>query len=682
VLISFLLVHKVIFADGIIAGSDWGSGVTNSQIRQQFIDSFQSWTRQYFMTGVPKNFNNGWPLFSLIYLFSILGLSPWLIQRIILISILSFSGWSVFFLLRYLKASKIASLIGGVFLITSPIFFNYIIMGWLYVLLSSGLLALFIYFSLRAVNEKKYYLSIVAALIMTAAMVQSQSIIWFGIYIISQIFLYVSDKKSTIRYIKSTALILFVFVSASSYIWIPIFFNSAKSLSTNLGLSVTSLGTWENLTYVNILRLWGSLYNYQFEINYLPSLIIFSFVPTLVVLGGLFFKNNKKMTTYFFTPTLVLPLLFFLGVKVIVKMPFSDLYRDIARFTILNTFSYSIIIALTIDNVLKLENKYISRTLSSVVAFSLLVNINPFIFGKQYFNRPDRFVSLRTYNYSDDYYEFERYLSEINPKGKSLYLPSRNNLSYTDNHLFNGDYHEAWDVFAGYSISPGDNAINDRFLTSKMTSSETIVNSIMTNNLSILNHLAIERIVLRKNVDYPQNFSLRVFLDGLASNKSFDVEFNSRDIISYKYNENSPLISVKTNSKEIAIPYSKISETRYDLELPRLNEQYDLIFKDSFNTGWVLYCNSSKSSAINKAVRPFHYQDKLEYSHQIYNGFGNEWKLDSKSTCPDEKDNIRMTLYYYPQYLLNIGMGISIFVIISSLVIIIKGNRKSDSKKE
>jgi len=663
-LISILITRFEIFSSGFISGGDWGFPASSNQIKILFFDSFSTWTHTYFSPGLVKIFNNGWPFNSLLYFLSAFGFSPDVIQKLVLFAILTFSGYSVFLLLKYYKINSGFSLIGGIILMTSPVFFNYIIMGWQFVILSIGLLALFLIYFDRSILEKKYKYSVISGLIMAISMLQSQSFIWFYIFILSSFINYINSIQTFIRYVRSVIVLTVIFFLLMSYLWIPIFFNTTSGiLNSQLGLSDTSLGTWANLSYSNILRNWGSLYNFQFESSFFTQLTVFSYVPILIAIIGVILINTPRYYSLLL-PIFITPLLYTLGPIVVSKLPFSDIYRDIARFLVLSVFSISLLVPMVLEYFFKNRNR-LSISIVLILFISLLFNIHPHFFGELTKTSYKQDFRLHNYQYSDSYFEAERYLDKNVSKSKSFYFPSRSVLSVTDDKNFNGYFHEIWDVFGGYSESPGIIGESDRIVTSsKGISAMSVVISLLNGETEVLNDLAIDRIVLRTNVKYPNYVAKNQLMEALSKSKKFELEFETPDVKIFKYIDAKKIIRILDNNA--TVEFKKINSTKYFVNINNVDKKVELVFSDSFNTGWVLIPDTNNRNLNSNFIKP---TNVINTIHESYKEFSNKWVIDPKYICDknpvicirsqDNNYSISLIIEYWPQHLFNVGLLIS-----------------------
>jgi len=310
---------------------------------------------------------------------------------------------------------------------------------------------------------------------------------------------------------------------------LPLFFNGGVGLvSTKLGLSTVSLGTWARLSYLNILRVWGSLFNYQYETAYLKLLAPLSFLLPLLAFSSLIFIQKKKILLSFAVLSFVTVVLFTLGPRTIVRIPFSDIFRDIARSLVIPSFSYVVMVTILLDFLFKQKKRYFNLV-GIILIILFVVNAYPFwageLFGKQ---KEQHDIRLRTYSFPRGYFDLEKYLKEEKEDIKVLYLPLGGSLNLWDDKRFYGPYKEIRDIFAGYSPKPGAIGISDKGLGSATDFSLMLANEIDQKRFIGLNRLlslmAVKYVATRENA-IPPFLKVKELLEkqsGLIIEKSWD----------------------------------------------------------------------------------------------------------------------------------------------------------------
>jgi len=338
-------------------------------------------------------------------------------------------------------------------------------------------------------------------------MMQSQSLFWYPLVLLSLAIFFIKDRKSLLSYIKSFLVVFLVFLGLNAYLWLPLFFGGGSGvLGTELGLSTASLGTWARLSYLNILRVWGSLFNYQYETSYPQILAPLSFLLPILACSSLIFVRKKKILLSFAVLSFVPLILFSLGPKFIAELPFSDIFRDIARFLVLSSFSYVVMATLFLDFLFKQKKKYLNLVRIGLVIL-FIVSAYPFLAGEIFGEQKQQYdIRLRTYNFPQGYFDLENSLREEKKDTKVLYLPVGGAFNLVDDKRFYGPFKEIRDIFAGYSSKPGVIGISDRGMgavTGLIFNLQEKIDDQRFDNLgNLLSLMSVKYVAIRENASH------------------------------------------------------------------------------------------------------------------------------------------------------------------------------------
>lgn len=644
--VTLFYLRGIIFKPGLIEGGDWNWPASQVQSHMAVIRSSFLWTEQTTLQG-----NKSFLSTDLLLNFVIAGLVKSgvpvaVIQRIFLISIFVFSACGVYHLLRYLGLRTTSSLTGGLVLIVSPIFFNYSIMGWVFVLLATGFLSFSLITFMKAVREKSVVYALLTAVIYALAMLQSQVLFWFPIFYFSLFFYLVRDRASLLMYVKSLGVSFITFLLLTSYLWMPMVVGRDQSLNTGYALTQPSLGTWGHLSYLNIVRSWGSLFNYQFESSYPKTLSVFSFfMPFVVVLAGIV-TRRRRLYLSLLLPILVLPSLFTLGVSNVSRLPLSDIYRDIARFTILVSFSYATIFALFFDDILRLGPKLRMTAVIILPCLFFLWSL-PFWTG-EITGRGDggSDVRMRSYVFPKEYFATENRLAAEKLDSKVLFLPVSPIVSIRNNPSFRGAYHELWDVFAADSPLPGKYSVYDPLHLGREKTGflSLLEKSLATNSSELRNYLFvasdINQVVVRKDA-VGQGVGPNV-IRNLKVDPSLRLDEDNMVIASFRRMmpvahfyipqqiidsdsalEPAMLSSVLASAAgqmvasvprgrlgtvvtdglgQPIVELKEVDPTKYRLRFHKVRDPFLLVFSESFDPGWKLFPSSTWKGTNDEGV--------------------------------------------------------------------------------
>ena len=576
--VSTLIFIKMFFSAGSVVGSDWGFPDNFDQLRIFYDSLFHSWTHAGNLFGTRQLSTSSIFVMTPLYLLTYIGVPIALTIKLLLIFIFALGAANMNLFLRYIGLKKLPAFVGGAIFIFSPIFFNYTLIGWLYVLLSLALLPLFIYLFLRFVEEGSYRLAVVAAIVFTIASVQSQTIIWYPLVVITLVLVKIRQKHQFLAGIKFGVVVAAVFLILNLYWLLPmVLYPSQGVIGNNLVKSSISLGTSQRLATYNLLRTWGGLFNYQFETSYPGFLRWLSFLVAGFGLSSLLLykiERYRKHLAYLLFIFLVPIGFYYLDRQIISSLPFSNLIRDVARFSVLSTFALSAMITIMLDGLYDLKFKNKSLILSLII-LALFLNIYPFWSGNLYSTPVSGFdFRMRTKVWPSEYQELNQKLSAENPSEKALFLPLGGLVSLSNDWRYHGAFREIVDVYSGYSPLPATVSFSDRSYGVSTEIISQINQAIEKQNIDKLKFLLVKArinfLVLRRDMDYydwddeeKSNFEKQVY--DLADNDFAGVYFDQGEILAIKVNDSVLTVSAADGLVEVASNSEKILSNYVDL---------------------------------------------------------------------------------------------------------------------
>jgi hypothetical protein len=541
--VSFFFTFKVQISNGLIIGSDWSFPETFSQMKSYANTGIFTWTNAQSLFGQQANNSNDYLFRIFIGVLPALNIGGKIFAKIFLIFLFTLAGFSVYLYCRFLKLNEPSSILGGFFLITSPLFFNYIIMGWTHVLLSVGLLPFALMAFTKSIKEQKVSGAIITGLLYSIAMLQSQTLVWYPIAFILLSFFLVRSKKEVKICIKSLIIIFSIFsLIHSPWLISSLLFPGSVISQAVSRFDINRFGT--RLSGINFLRLWGSLFNYQYESAFPSSLLFITFIPPIIAYLALILRKKDKMVLYFSLLSFV-PLLFFIGRGVFQYIPFSAVIRDVSRFMVLSTVSYSVLIAMTIDALIGKAKKVSigrhksgGRRIGYILLILIILSSYPFWTGELYGkgSKHDWDVRMRTLKFPSEYYEAENILlAKRNSNHKALYLPIGGmSINLLNDKRFSGPHHEVVDIFSAYSPIPGATFIAGRESGIAQDFTQILQSNIDSNEnshlLDLLNLVNVKYIIIRLNMsrsserysmkDIARRFETKAGLRRIYKNKS------------------------------------------------------------------------------------------------------------------------------------------------------------------
>ncbi len=234
----------------------------------------------------------------------------------------------------------------SIFYIFSPVMFNYLQMGWIFMVIAYLLYPIFLIFFHRSILNKKFLDIFIASIILSVAFMQAQAILWY--LISSSIFLFDPKFNKKIFILNLIKIFLISFVLNIHWI-IPILFDFNiydQIAPKNLILTTASAGIDGGiLKFENLFRFYGSVFNQHYEFWYKKDFgtfsYIFSLVPFILIL--VLIKNSKSnFPKIIFFYLIIIPIiLFFINAN---REFFFDTFvflipfRHLSRFVIILPF--------------------------------------------------------------------------------------------------------------------------------------------------------------------------------------------------------------------------------------------------------------------------------------------------------------------------------------------------------
>ena len=649
---------------GSISGGDWGLPDNISQAKVFFESLLHSWTRTSNIFGARQL---SMPLLIVIapsIVISYLGISLATIFKVFLVLVFAFAASNFNLFLRYVGLRSVPAFIGDLVFILSPVFFNYSLMGWLFVLVSLSIIPLFIYLYLRAIDEDNYKFALLASLLFSVAAIQSQSVMWFLLILAFVAIGYGTLSKKLPLALKYGLLIFVSYVLVNSY-WLYsfIFFPDLNATGSDLVQSTISVGTSDNMNIFNILKLWGGLFNSQFELSYLKAFSWAPYMIPLIALSSLlFWKKYGRHISYLLLIFFTIIFLFFLGRSLLSNLPFSNLIRDVSRFTILSTFALVALFSITLNQIYIWKSNY--RFLIFVPIFLLLlINIYPFLSGKQFFGQQlDHDFRLRTKVWPSQYNEVNEMLSNVSDGDRALYLPMGGMLSITNEESFRGAFMEAQDVYSGYSPIPSMISMSDRSLGASSDLVDHINTSIMDmdeDELYInLSQGKVGYLVVRNDVDMydwnkPDKDKFKVALWDLIENGKAEVFYDEGPVYALK------LLKV---GDVVDSTFEKINPSSYRLDASEFDGDLVINLYENFDPYWELV--DSEGLFADKIVS--------NENHYVYMGYANGFKINSKNI--ESKESVYIV--YKPERFLSLFAAISLVSLFAIILVFLLKRKK------
>lgn len=650
--IFLFIFYRLLLTPGLIIGGDWSVPASPIQVQSHFINCFYSWSST--LLGERGLCLSSLPLIIVMKISATIGIPTTWFPKILVIVLPVISSFSTYKLLKYLKIKPIISILGGLIYATSPIYFNYLAMGWIYILLFMSLLPLAALYFVRAVKENApKFIAFLGAI--SIFMVQPQAVLWLPlVWICLSIFL-VNNRFDLLRFTK------YFFLSISTYLLVNFYWllgmiahPDQRVISSDIVKSTISMGIVAHFYPVNIIRLFGSLYNFQYETIIQRSglfVLMLSFVFPFLSILSLYIKQYKKITISMWLIAITPFFLYILSShrNLLLNIPFSNVFRDFSRFTILSTFAYSVLVSITINYI------YLKKKLLLVfIIITLAISTLPWWTGEidDWEKGIGQDIRLRTKIFSPDYFEAEQMLASYPGDVKVLYLPVGGTYDLDNDIKFHGAFKEIRDNFSSFSPIPGALDISDRSLGYAADFVKKLTANLKTKPERVTENTNIKFILIRKDTNQTDLEKIEQNLNELVDKGDMSVFYNSRSTVVFEkmdvpphiYIENSDLVNPK-------IAIKKINPTKYYITVERASSPYTLVFLERYHPGWNVYYKKNSISIVGK------YPQKsagINSRHAIIHGYANSWVINPSDV--DGESDYKLIINFDPQRYSYLGL--------------------------
>lgn len=699
-LILILIVFIVpLLKNGLIVGGDWTFPSSNSQLKNFANEGLSLWSIREIPTGSQLLHQNIYLFQRLAGVWAGIGFDGKSFQKTTLfLTILGIYFFSYLLFFKLTK-NKLASVIGALTYLFSPPVFNYINMGWNFVLFYLALAPLFCMVAIDFFSTGGFFQLIGLGYIAAIGLFQSQSIVWF-LLLYFFIFLYKfrsnNSKTCFLRFLLGVLAII-LFTSLIHLPWIlPIILKLGYSFNSTTGYDLARFSVVSSL--LDSFRNWGSLYNLQFELSYPSSLLLFSFFPLILVIYSIITSKSKKNSSLYNLAIglfLIAPIIYYYR-EFISRLPFSSVIRDGSRFLVMTSLGLSLGVTIAISEI---KNK---KILIGIIV-SLILSVYPFVSGKLYITKNNPISSANTYkdfrlrllDLPDNSGILKKYSNQRN-----LFMPTGGFVFTKTDDRFNRSYWGIADIEARFSEFGSGIYFNDKSNPLVTNFTNNIIES--QKSWQYLNKLAriygIDNLFYREGLvstltysyDEPTKSSNCKFTDNLTSDwsisficsltNSYPLFFTSVEtqystaslsgVLTKEYTPDKyltltgcpdylnldpsvcPKILDKLGSHAPTVTIQKKGATNYLVRVTNISGNFILVFNNTYHPGWIL----SEQGGINSKL-----------THILINQLTNGWLVNTKENVK----SLDFSLDFYPQIVYSRAMNwsLSLFVITTTYLI-------------
>ncbi len=298
--ISVFFLFGLITNSGDVAQGDWGTPLTASVAVNDF--SSRLFVHSYNGFGEASLGRFGFPFFQFFNaVLAPIGFVGGAEIKILSVFLVALGGIAAYVLARSFRLDKLSSFLCGLFYMTTPVVFNWLMFGWIYYLLAYDLFPLMILATKKFVETNQMRFALVNGLILVAATSQPAFLLVFPavgfIFVLFECrgFLNAVRKGLSFTFVSLSVW----FISALSFFTS---YNNSETLSFYHGdyFGVIQDQFRNFASIINPTRLWGSTYNFQFETYFFEGLIVLSFVPIVLAALVLLWRPKDKRVLFFF----------------------------------------------------------------------------------------------------------------------------------------------------------------------------------------------------------------------------------------------------------------------------------------------------------------------------------------------------------------------------------------------
>jgi len=442
-IVAFAYVAHLMVRPGLISGLDWPFPPEGSHYREYLNGLRYAWTQVGIFTGARSTFLavvGNWILLG--YFLSEVGLSAEVYSKVTLFAAVVVSGVASYFLLRLGRLSKIASVMGGIVYMSSPIFFDWITLTGMSSIASVYVLFPLMFYSfLKSLSKGRQ--RFIFILIATFSVVGVYPV--FGIYLS---FLFLSAysvfavllskaKKETLSLILTSLLPILILSVALQAFWLAVAIQGGETINPG-GYDARN---WpiSSFTLLDVGRLSISYFPaYENVVSSNPVLVATSFIIPAFSYTALLGKKSKLSIFY---AIMAISLTLFLASPLSTQLVRDNflllgVFRDKSKFLVPVALSYCALFGSAVDSAISAlashrlnvvftsgnRALFVLKEKDLKVIFILAMLVLATLYGSPYVASLGR-SNFGNVSFPGSYAEVARYIQENSADSKALWLP-------------------------------------------------------------------------------------------------------------------------------------------------------------------------------------------------------------------------------------------------------------------
>jgi hypothetical protein len=680
----FILLKSIFLGSGVLNNEDSANPISATQVKMMYDIGKSTYSFNNFIPYASFLSGAATPLNYVQLLFSKIGIVHQF-PSIFIFSLFFIAAVGSYKLTMHYLNERIPSLLAALCYVTTPVFFNYTVFGWHFVIMSLALLPFTLLNIQKSIDKNDIKYILYAAIIASFSFVQIQSVIWYAIVVFVMFTLNYGMFSSKLRSIRASALFSLLMIMLNFHSILPVLMSSFSHVSSSeYVMSAASLGTTAHFYPLNTLVLFGGLFNFQYENILLGAnmtlvpylLVLLSFILLLV---GKFEKIILIMLVLYATPFLV----YIVSENrfILSYIPFSNVIRDLARFSVLSAFSLPFIIGFSYYNIKSIKSNRIQLLFKSLFFSLLVANISPWFFDNVFYSDSRELFDSRLIKFKNipEFDAVENMLNTESDYYRVLYLPLAFNstIKMPQHPVY---YHGVRDIYAIYSPKPGLFSFEDRDLHHRSNQKQALDSMLSgdffnePSNVKYLIHRKKLSSFQVSGVDYDR-VSKNILMQASRSWEKVDENSEIEIFLNPKYNS---YFIGNFEKSSVNLPYLKNSNTEFIVSI----EPRDLIetikISEPESANWKIECIAVKCEEVVQFKLLGNSSGEADCSKKIKNAqntMNNYWLIDntclSQKLFDDEVSSYQIKFVFDRQVFLTIGSAISIstFLIIFSFIL-------------
>jgi hypothetical protein len=645
--ISVVFLFELILSSGDVAQGDWGIPLTPSAAVNDF--SSRLFVHSYNGFGEVSLGRFGFPYFQLINAaLAPLGFVGGAEIKIMSVFLLALGGITAYFLARSFRLGKFSSFLAGLYFMTTPLVFNWLMLGWIYYLIAYNLFPLMLLTTKKFIETNQMRYALINGLILMSATSQPAFML---VYPTLGFLFVLFECRGHLNAIRKALTLTVISLSVWFLTALSFFasYNNVETLSfysgDYFGVIKGQFTNFENI--INPIRLWGSMYNFQFETYFFHWLLPLSFVPIILGTVAFLWRPREKRVLFFFVSYLCALLSFFVYNNLqffVFNLPFGGIFEAPSVFLVPASLGLALLIGYFCHFLYysaKLKNIFRFHWFKHIFLFLVLLIVIlvgiPWWSGQASGNPiVGPATKLNLYSVPSSYSEWSNNISDASDFFV-LYVPLDSNVRIFNNTYFSQEYEGVNNgVFTEINTLPYVSVSNSSLFLGEL------MNGTSSTIWEKWGNFSIKYVVVYKNV--------------LSA-------YNMSDILS-RLSAQSGLVKVA------ALPNVEVFENEYAKPVvyaDKANVQIvyhdPTLFKISVNstTPFILTFNQVYSSYWRAWANGTVVPDSMHFKDP--NGF-NSWQLDLTGS-------MTIDLYYEPQMTYLMSMVLSVVAIVAVLLLLI-----------